>query len=53
MGRAVGYVPLSTAGLKLPTAEEAKVTGHEEYAKVCRTGMLMNEFSTLKAALDE
>lgn len=44
MGRKVGYVSPSTAGLKLLTPEEAKVIGYDDYENVYRTGMPMNEF---------
>jgi spermidine/putrescine-binding protein len=44
MGRKVGYVSPSTAGLKLLSPEEAKVIGYDSYEEIYRTGMPMNEF---------
>lgn len=44
MGRKVGYVSPSTAGLKILSKEEAKVIGYEDYENIFKTGMPMNEF---------
>lgn len=44
MGRKVGYVSPSMAGLKLLTPEEAKVIGYDKYENIVKTGLLMDEF---------
>lgn len=44
MGRKVGYVSPSEAGLKLLSRDEAKVIGYEDYESILKTGMPMNEF---------
>ena len=44
MGRKVGYVSPSTAGLKLLTPEEAKVIGYDSYEEIMKTGLLMDEY---------
>ena len=44
MGRKVGYVSPSQAGLKILSKDEAKVIGYDDYENVFKTGMPMNEF---------
>ncbi len=44
MGRKVGYVSPSRAGLTLLSAEEARIIGYNDYEEVWRSGMPMNEF---------
>jgi len=44
MGRRVGYVSPSTAGLSILSPEEQKRIGYGDYQAVWETGMPMNEF---------
>jgi spermidine/putrescine-binding protein len=44
MGRKVGYVCPSMAGLKLLTPEEAKVIGYDDFESIIKNGCPMTEF---------
>ncbi|WP_149538277.1 ABC transporter substrate-binding protein [Siccirubricoccus phaeus] len=44
MGRKVGYVSPSKAGLSLLTPEEAKTVGYDDYEAVMRNGLFLDEF---------